>query len=50
MGIQPDFVNVVVLADAGLLDYFVDSNMAGKVVIILLGVMNCYALSLMLSK
>jgi len=50
MGIQPDFLNVVVLADAGLLDYFVDSNMAGKVVIILLGVMNCYALSLMLSK
>ena len=42
--------NFLVLADADLLDYFVDSNSAGKVVIIFLGVMNCYALSLMWTK
>ena len=38
------------LADAGLFDYFVDSNAAGKGVILVLGIMNCYALSLMWSK
>ena len=39
-----------VLGSAGLIDYFIDSNNAGKVVICLLVVMNCYALSLMYSK
>ena len=39
-----------ILGSAGLIDYFIDSNNAGKVVICLLVVMNCYALSLMWSK
>ena len=42
--------DVFVIGSAGLIDYFIDSNNAGKVVICLLIVMNCYALSLMFSK
>ena len=38
------------LASSNLIDYFVDSNTAGKIVIVFLGVMNCYALSLMWAK
>ena len=38
------------LASSNLIDYFVDSNTAGKIVIVFLGVMNCYALSLMWTK
>jgi len=40
----------VFLADLKLFEYFVDSNFAGKMVIVVLAVMNCYAVSLMLSK
>jgi len=39
-----------VLAEIKLLEYFVDSNTAGKMVICLLVVMNCYAVTLMLTK
>ena len=42
--------SVHTLGSSGLIDYFIDSNNAGKVVICLLIVMNCYALSLMYSK
>ena len=42
--------DMFVVGSAGLIDYFIDSNNAGKVVICLLMVMNCYALSLMFSK
>ena len=38
------------MASSNLIDYFVDSNTAGKIVIVFLGVMNCYALSLMWTK
>ena len=38
------------LASSGLIDYFVDSNFAGKIVIFVLVIMNCYALALMYSK
>ena len=38
------------LAEIKLFDYFVDSNLAGKMVIAVLGVMNCYALTLMWTK
>ena len=38
------------LADLKLFEYFVDSNFAGKVVIAVLVVMNCYALTLMWTK
>ena len=41
---------LLVLADAGLIDYFVDSNTAGKIVIGVLAILNCYALSLMWNK
>ena len=41
---------LLVLADAGLIDYFVDSNKAGKIVICVLAFLNCYAISLMCSK
>ena len=38
-------VNAMVfgLAEVKLIEYFVDSNFAGKIVIALLVVMNCYA-------
>jgi biopolymer transport protein TolQ len=38
------------LADLKLFEYFVDSNFAGKVVILVLVVMNCYAMTLMWTK
>ena len=38
------------LAEIKLFEYFIDSNWAGKMVIALLGVMNCYALTLMWTK
>ena len=38
------------LAEIKLFEYFVDSNLAGKMVIAVLGVMNCYALTLMWTK
>ena len=41
---------LLVLADAGLIDYFVDSNKAGKIVICVLAFLNCYAISLMWNK
>ena len=50
MGNSLDVLNLELLADSGLIDYFIDSNMAGKGVIFVLGIMNCYALSLMWSK
>ncbi|MEK9634256.1 MAG: MotA/TolQ/ExbB proton channel family protein, partial [Opitutae bacterium] len=45
-------VNAMVfgLAEVKLIEYFVDSNFAGKIVIALLVVMNCYAMTLMLTK
>jgi biopolymer transport protein TolQ len=39
-----------VLASADIFSYFVDSNMAGKAVIFLLAILNCWAISIMLSK
>ena len=39
-----------VLGTAGIFDYFVDSNMAGKGVIFVLALLNCWALSIMFSK
>ena len=50
VGNSLDVLNLELLADSGLIDYFIDSNMAGKGVIFVLGIMNCYALSLMWSK
>jgi hypothetical protein len=50
VGNSLDGLSLELLADSGLIDYFIDSNMAGKGVIFLLGIMNCYALSLMWSK
>ena len=38
------------LADLKLIEYFVQSNIAGKIVIALLVVMNCYAMTLMWTK
>jgi biopolymer transport protein TolQ len=45
-------VNTMVfgLAEIKLIEYFVDSNFAGKVVIAFLVVMNCYAMTLMWTK
>lgn len=45
-------VNAMVfgLAEIKLIEYFVDSNLAGKVVIAFLVVMNCYAMTLMWTK
>ena len=39
-----------VLGTAGIFNYFVDSNMAGKCVIFVLALLNCWALSIMFSK
>jgi len=39
-----------VLADLGVFKYFIDSNLAGKGVILILVVMNCVAVSLMWNK
>ncbi len=50
VGNSLDVLSLELLADSGLIDYFIDSNMAGKGVIFVLGIMNCYALSLMWSK
>jgi len=45
-------VNAMVfgLAEIKFIEYFVDSNLAGKVVIAFLVVMNCYAMTLMWTK
>ena len=45
-----DYSCITCLAEASVLDYFIDSNFAGKVVIFVLVVMNCYAISLMYAK
>ena len=50
MGFDLNFGDVHFLAEAGILSYFADSNAAGKGVIFVLVIMNCYALSLMLTK
>lgn len=50
VGIEILSSKLSVLADAGLITYFADSNAAGKGVIFVLVIMNCYALSLMWSK
>ena len=39
-----------VLAGAGVIDYFIDSNFAGKLVIFVLVFLNCWAIAIMLSK
>ena len=39
-----------VLADAGVIDYFIDSNFAGKLVIFVLAFLNCWAIAIMLNK
>ena len=39
-----------VIADAGVVDYFIDSNFAGKLVIFVLAFLNCWAIAIMLSK
>ena len=49
-GNKMDIPVVEILADTGLLTYFVDSNLAGKGGLFVLIIMNCYALSLMWSK
>ena len=38
------------IGSASLIDYFIDSNTAGQVVICVLVIMNCWALTLMFSK
>lgn len=50
MGMVVDYSCITCLAEASVLDYFIDSNFAGKVVIFVLVVMNCYAISLMYAK
>ncbi len=47
------FLNIYgqpVLANAGVIDYFIDSNFAGKLVIFVLVFLNCWAIAIMLSK
>ena len=39
VGNSLDVLSLELLADSGLIDYFIDSNMAGKGVIFLLGIM-----------
>ena len=39
-----------VLAGAGVIDYFIDSNFAGKLVIFVLVFLNCWAIAIMLNK
>ena len=39
-----------VLAEAGVVDYFIDSNFAGKLVIFVLVFLNCWAIAIMLNK
>lgn len=39
-----------VLAEAGVIDYFVDSNFAGKLVIVVLVLINCWAIAFIVSK
>ena len=39
-----------VLAEAGVIDYFVDSNFAGKLVIVALVLINCGAFAIIISK
>ena len=39
-----------VLAEAGVIDYFIDSNFAGKLVIFVLVFLNCWAIAIMLNK
>ena len=39
-----------VFAGAGVIDYFIDSNFAGKLVIFVLVFLNCWAIAIMLSK
>ena len=41
---------VPLLGSADLFSYFADSNFAGKVVIFVLALLNCWAISIMLSK
>ncbi len=41
---------VPVIADAGLFSYFADSNLAGKGVIVVLALLNCWAISIMVNK
>ena len=41
---------VPLFADVGLLKYFTDSNMAGKGVIFVLGLLNCLAMAIMWNK
>ena len=45
-----DFGVFPILADAGVFKYFMDSNLAGKVFIFILAMMNCYAVSVMWYK
>ena len=39
-----------VLAEASVIDYFIDSNLAGKLVIFVLVFLNCWAIAIMLNK
>ena len=39
-----------ILAEAGVIDYFVDSNFAGKLVIVALVLINCGAFAIIISK
>lgn len=50
MGVLESGCIIPVLAGAGITDYFVDSNFAGKFVIFLLAFLNCWAIAIMLNK
>jgi biopolymer transport protein TolQ len=50
MGTMVDNFFFPALADAGVIDYFIDSNFAGKLVILALVLLNCWAIAIMLSK
>ena len=39
-----------VLAESSVIDYFIDSNLAGKLVIFVLVFLNCWAIAIMLNK